>query len=151
MAERLLFKGLNFTAAVYSTECKNEELWGSEGHSWAAPSGPKGSITRGQCLVSLSGHSLRVQQGHLLWRAFGQRRAAEHASNVAFVSPRQRNRGALCEPCVAQQRRWKTRHGARVMWELKDSIQSALKSYIRGMGGYSDEYPLMVEAVKEKK
>lgn len=61
------------------------------------------------------------------------------------------NRGALYELCVAQQQR-KTRHGEKVMWELKDSIQSSLKSHLRRRwwwwwgGGPNDEYPLMVEA-----
>lgn len=123
---------------------------------------------RGQCLVSLSGHSSHTQQGHLLWCVFRQRRAAKHASNVAFVTPRWRNRGALWELCVAQQQQRKTRRGEKVMWKLKDSIQSSLKSHPQeterecvcmcvcmcecggwlevGGGDPTDEYPLMVGA-----
>lgn len=119
---------------------KKRELGASVGHSWAALSGPRGSITRGQCLVSLSGQSshtqthTRAQQAHLLWRVFHWLRFAVHPSKVAFVSLRWRNRGTLWALRVAQQRR-KTQRGERVMWELKDSIQCSLKSHLGWSGG----------------
>lgn len=52
------------------------------------------------------------------------------------------NRGALCELCVAQQQR-KTRHGEKVMWELKDSIQSSLKSHLRRRWWWWGGVPVM--------
>lgn len=148
-------------------ECKNG---GTEGVSWAqldslvfAPRGPPSQ--GGQCLVSLSGHPphtqsrARTQQERLLWRAFHWRRFAVRASNVAFVSPRGGNRGALWALRVAQQQQWKTQRGGRVTRELKDSIQSATKSHLRkggrntvlGGGDPSDKYPLMGEPCVQRR
>lgn len=63
MAKRLLYKGLNFTGGftVQSIKMENGMVgwgqWGTAGQPSMAPR----AITRGQCLVSLAGHSSNTQ------------------------------------------------------------------------------------------
>lgn len=103
---------------------------GSTGRSWAALSGPRGYITRGQCLVSLSGRSSRTHNGIAccgVRSVSGALRSMPQMWPLCLDAP---GTEALCERRVSLGSRDK--HGTERKQEQKDSI---LLNLIQQRGG----------------